>query len=193
MKTIGFICEGESDKLLFESEGLKNLLTRFNLQTVLVIDASGNGNFLPKHMSNHLQQMRDLQADFIIVVTDLDDDACITHTKARINPENYLSDTMYISISVKAMEAWFLADSKTLTSIFKQKYFYEFPEVTPDNPFDTLKDEFITYTNRGVGNSKVLLTKRMLKNGFSIANAAQHPNCPSAKYFLRQLEAISRL
>jgi hypothetical protein len=38
--------------------------------------------------------------------------------------------------------------------------------------------------------SKPRLAKKMLEKDFSIQNAASHPNCPSAKYFLTKLQSI---
>ena len=31
----------------------------------------------------------------------------------------------------------------------------------------------------------------MLKYGFTIENAANHPNCPSARYFLTKLQTLA--
>ena len=38
--------------------------------------------------------------------------------------------------------------------------------------------------------TKVKLAKQFDNNGYTIANSAAHPNCPSARYFIQTLERI---
>ena len=45
---------------------------------------------------------------------------------------------------------------------------------------------------KGFGGSKPRLAMKMKSNGFSIQNAAAHPNCPSALYFLNKLKLIAK-
>ncbi len=104
-------------------------------------------------------------------------------TKQRIKaPEG-----TFVIVSVKKIEAWFLADSITLSSIFKGKFEFENPENETD-PRQILKDLFVAKTGRGIGDSKPKFATRMVNNGFSVVNAAAHPNCSSAKYFLQKLQ-----
>ncbi len=192
MKKIGFICEGKSDRLILESTLFSKLLSKLNLQSVLVKNVEGNGNLLPDFMDEHLSQMKDYKAEFVLILTDLDEDQCITKTKERINPHSYLSKFVFIVLSVKSIESWFLADSETMSSIFRKNFHFPLPEKTEGKPFDIIKAALKNNmeNSRGVG-SKSILASLMLKHGFSIENASRHPNCPSATYFLSKLQEIS--
>lgn len=64
-----------------------------------------------------------------------------------------------------------------------------YPE-NEDQPFETIRKLFVDKTGRGVGTKHILAT-RMIKYGFTIEQAAQHPNCPSAHYFLHKLQSLS--
>ena len=69
-----------------------------------------------------------------------------------------------------------------------------FAEVLEDakelNLFEKLRTLFLEKTKRGVG-TKDILAARMLKYGFSLQRAAQHPNCHSAAYFLNKLHSLN--
>jgi predicted regulator of Ras-like GTPase activity (Roadblock/LC7/MglB family) len=58
MVKVGFICEGETEKLIIESEAFKILLLKAGLQLILAIDAEGNGNLLPQILKNLLLYWR---------------------------------------------------------------------------------------------------------------------------------------
>ena len=96
-------------------------------------------------------------------------------------------------IAVKAIESWFLADSITLSIIFNIKnYQYNDPEGMTEKPFEILKSEFIkNCEGRGISKRRNLHASKMINNGFSIQNASDHPNCPSAKYFLQKLSQLN--
>ena len=79
-----------------------------------------------------------------------------------------------------------MADSNTLSKVFGKEYQFDFPE-NENNPREKLREIFIRETGRGIGDSKPRFAKRFLKEGFSVSNAANHPNCNSAKYFLSRL------
>jgi hypothetical protein len=66
---------------------------------------------------------------------------------------------------------------------------FDFPEHEA-NPFELIKQELIRLTGRGVMD-KVFLVRKMLRNNFSVINAAAHPNCSSAKYFVDKLKALA--
>ncbi len=182
MVKIGFICEGETEKIIVESENFQILLQENNLQLVNAIDASGNGNLLPKNIQPFIKILKDDGAEKIFILTDLDVDKCISKTKKRVNaPEGIV-----VIISVKQIEAWFLADSKMLSSIFKRNYAFENPE-KETYPREKLKEIFLEKTGRGIGDNKPIFAKRMIRQGFSVLSATQHINCNSAKYFLEKL------
>lgn len=56
--------------------------------------------------------------------------------------------------------------------------------------FDVLRNEFLENTERGLAKRGNRHAKYIIDNGFSIKNAANHPNCPSAKYFLEKLSVL---
>lgn len=190
VKKVGFICEGETEKIIVESASFLQLLADLKLQFVKAVDAAGNGNLLPKNIENHLITMKRYEADYVIILTDLDEDICITKTKERI--KDNLPENAIIIISVKAIESWFLADSVTLSTIFKRSFLYEFPEKVNKKPIDVINQLFQENLNRGIGKDKPRLAKFMLKNGFDLNNAVNHANCPSALYFLNKLKQIAQ-
>lgn len=132
-----------------------------------------------------INNLVDEGAEKIFIITDLDEDVCISQTKKRIN----VSKEITVIVSVKQIEAWLLADSNTLTSIFNEEFFYEDPE-NESEPRQVLKNLFMQKTGRGIGESKPKFATRMVNSGFTIVNSSTHPNCPSAKYFIQKLQSL---
>ena len=190
MVKVGFICEGETEKLIIESETFKTLLLKLGLELILAINADGNGNLLPHNIEKFIAILEDAGSDKIFILTDLDKDSCVTFTKKRISAR----ENDIVIIAVKQIEAWFLSDSKTLSNLFKTKFQFEFPE-NEDAPYDTLNNFFINYIGRGNGKKdnggKIKTTRKMLTNGFSITQSASHPNCKSAAYFFNKLKSVT--
>jgi hypothetical protein len=185
MRNVGFICEGATERKIVESDNFKALLASYQLELITpVIDATGKSNVHRNKIDAHVKILKANGAEIIIVITDLDDDACITKTKEAVGTDK----VDLIIVAVKQIEAWFLADSDCMSAICKTTISYEFPE-NPVSPFDEIKALLIAHTGRGVGD-KILLASRCLGNSFSIGNAAVHPNCPSAKYFVEKLSAL---
>ena len=60
------------------------------------------------------------------------------------------------------------------------------------NPFEKIKELRNLYKGKGISDKK-LLTKDMIRSGFSVLKAAAHPNCPSAKYFVEKLRLQNEL
>tara|TARA_R110002124_G_scaffold9577_3_gene49122 strand:- start:331 stop:903 length:573 start_codon:yes stop_codon:yes gene_type:complete len=188
MVKIGFICEGKTERKLIESAVFQNYLLSIGIECVKpVIDADGNGNLLPNNIENHVIRLKHKGAERIVILTDLDEDVCVTRTKNRIIANE--DDFMIVVVAVKQIESWFLADSKTMSLLLKRDFEYDFPE-TVHSPFDTIKQIFLDKLNRGAGN-KILLASKMISNGFSVERAAIHSNCPSAVYFLKKLKQIA--
>ncbi|UFH54340.1 hypothetical protein [Spirosoma sp. KNUC1025] len=187
MVKIGFICEGKTEKNVIESDKFQDWLKINGFECSLpVIDAKGNGNLLPHKIEALRRELLDRNVQKIIILTDLDIDSCISLTRQRITER----DNQIIIVAVKQIEAWFLSDTPTLQSLFNDSSFiFEHPE-QEINPFLTLQQLLVSKTNRGVG-SKGILVSRMLKYGFSVENAAQHPNCSSAHYFLTKLRTLA--
>jgi hypothetical protein len=184
---IGFICEGFTEALILESEDFNRVLQEFNLKNVGLINVKGNSNLLPHRISQHQEFLFKEGASKIFILTDLDKDECITKTKLRITE----SPNQIIIIAVKQIESWFLADNETMSKILEGDFIFNFPE-NEDVPIETIRKIHFDKFNRGLigKDEKTKLARKMLKYGFSIQNAANHPNCPSAKYFLTKLQSI---
>ena len=187
MVKLGFIVEGDAEKIILDSEPAKQLFSKNNISIVGIFAAEGEGNFKveSERIKRFVQVLNDRKADQIIIWTDLENDPCITFTLESIHK---FDERKQINlISVKALESWFLADSKTLSKIFGQEAYYDNPEELVTDPFMEIKNLFMKYTGRGISKSKNRLAHKMIRNGFSIQNAARHPKCRSARYFIDKL------
>lgn len=182
MVKIGFIVEGETEALILYSDKFKAILNELNLVSVGIINAGGNKNLLPHNILIHQTNLIKKGAETILILTDLDDDQCITKTKERITER----ENQIIAVAIKQIEAWFLADSILLSNLFNESFTFDYPE-KENVPFDTLRALLIQFRGRGLP-KKVPMALKMLNSGFSIQNAAKHPNCPSANYFLTKLK-----
>ncbi len=188
MVVLGFIGEGPTEKAILESSTFRQYLDANSINFIPdVIDIEGGGNLLPERREESVEVLKDKGATHILILADKESAPCITSVKQRIAP----GSSQFLTVSVKAIEAWFLADSSTLSKLFRKKYEYELPEQTVGMPFDILRKEFVNHTGRGFGSSKPRLAHKLILEGFTIQNAAAHPNCPSARYFLDKLKAIA--
>ncbi|MEA5428704.1 hypothetical protein [Arcicella lustrica] len=181
MVKIGFIVEGETEALILYSDKFRAILDELNLVSVGIINAGGNKNLLPHNILIHQNNLIKKGAETILILTDLDDDQCITKTKERITER----ENQIIIVAIKQIEAWFLADSILLSNLFNESFTFDYPE-KENVPFDTLRALLIQFRGRGLP-KKVPMALKMINSGFSIQNAANHPNCPSANYFLTKL------
>ncbi len=131
-------------------------------------------------------------AESIIILTDLDKDICITQTKERISARKQ----DIVIIAVKQIEAWFLASSIAMGKLLNQPDFHFTAPESEFNPFETINYPMVENTGRGVGKKtagKIKLVSQLLDNNLDLYQTAGHPNCPSAKYFLSQLEKIGKI
>lgn len=182
MVKVGFIVEGETEKIIIQSSKFRNFLQNYGYELLdPVIDATGGGNLLPKNIQQYIDRIQINQPDKIFVLTDLENDTSSETLRKRISHP----DIEVVFIAVKAIEAWFLADTQAMIKFLKTDDFIEqFPEQTPEKPWDRIKEIINQLNVRGAG-SKVILAKRMIKHyEFSIENSANHPHCPSAKEFI---------
>ena len=188
MVKLGFIGEGAVEKIILESVLFQELLSSLKIDFVKeVVDATGNGNLLPQNIEGYTKTLKDKGATTIVILTDLDEDQCITLTKNRINPSaEYLT-----IVTIKQIEAWFLADNQAMKNLLSdQNFMIENPEVIK-NPFQEIRRLRYEKIGRGIP-TKVILAKQMIsKFGFSMQRAAEHPNCSSAKYFLIKLQKLA--
>jgi len=191
MVKIGFICEGNTEQILLQSDSFKKLLTSLNLESLPVIDAKGAGNLLPHNIVGYISRLENQGAQKIFILTDLDEDICITQTKQRIKarPQDIAI------IAVKKIESWFLASSPAMAALIRQPGFiFQAPEGEAQ-PFETINNLMVQHLGRGAGKGnggKIKLITRLLEFGLDISQAAAHPNCPSARYFVDKLTAVGK-
>jgi len=179
---IGFIVEGDTEKILLESKNFKDWTKIIGIDICHPIEnATGSGNLLPKNIVPLVERLKLQAPAYIIILTDLEHDFDKKAVFERIGTEY----TQFIFIAVKAIEAWFLADTLALNKWLKLEDVYEdFPEATPALPWERLKMLANEHNKRGPGGSKPAFALQMTKHhGFSLERAASHANCPSAKEF----------
>jgi len=192
MIRIGFVVEGSCEKFFIESANFHAWASQHGLDIAHpVINVGGGGNLCSQNIKPFLEKC-DIEAkpDKIVVLTDLECDPCVTAVKARIGN----GKVNQILVAKKALEAWFLADTVAMRRWLKNEGFYEetMPEQTSGMPWDRLKEIAAIYQKLGPGRKKKPFAQKMIAQfGFSIERAANHPNCPSAKYFLEKLQNIS--
>jgi hypothetical protein len=189
MVKVGFICEGYTESILLLSDSFKQLLTSLNIERLNVINAKGCDNLLPHNIGGYVTSLEKVGANVIVILTDLDDDICITQTKVRINAR--AQDI--VIIAVKTIESWFLASTSTMRAFLGLPGFQFADPENEINPFETINNLLITHSGRGIGRlnaGKIRLINRLINYGLDISQAATHPNCPSAAYFLKKLMEI---
>ena len=191
MVRLGFIVEGDSEKIVVESAAFQAWAAHNDMTVIRpVINAKGGGNLLPQNIEPMVATLQQFKPDHIIILTDLETEPNEAHVRQRIG-DTY---TNLIFIAVKALEAWYLADSQAMQQWLNVDEFYEdHPQETPAMPWDRLGEIAKNLNRRGTGPSKVKFAEKIVKHcGFEVANAAQHPNCPSAKHFHDGLLALVR-
>lgn len=190
MVKIGFIVEGGSEKIIIESDAFKAWLGQLGVELVRpVIDAKGGGNLLPKNIEPMVQTLNNQGVDHIVILTDLEDDPSVQMVKDRIG--NLHTDHIYIAI--KAIEAWYLADTAAMNSWLKSTTFYEQqPQATINKPWDRIKEIAQEQGVPGPGASKISFAKKMVKHhAFEVNNSAQHANCGSASEFVAGIALLA--
>lgn len=187
MVKVGFIVEGASEKIIVESQNFRNFLSKNGYELMMpVIDANGGGNLLPKNIEPHLTTLKTKNPDVaeIYILTDLEKQPNVEELRNSLKH----NEIKFTFIAVKAIEAWFLADTVALKNWLKKD------DVQPENcpeqsgdkmPWDYLNDVAKKYEARGTGSSKPMFAQKMLKCGFDIERAAEHENCPSAKELVK--------
>jgi Domain of unknown function (DUF4276) len=185
MVRLGFIVEGATEKIILEKSDFFSHLRSLKIDYVdEVEDAGGNGNLLPHNIEKHIKTLKSKEATDIFILTDLDIDKCITETKIRISPTTKHT----VVISVKQFESWFLSDTEAIRKVInKDSYTCANPEVIKE-PFKEIRS-----IRRIPIRSKPVLAELMVQKGFSILKAEKHPNCNSAKYFIKKIKELSTL
>lgn len=185
MVRIGILVEGATERLILKSAAFQSTLHEMGLEIAGdIIDVRGRMNLLSEKTNGIRQVLRQNGAEKLIILTDKEDVACYSSLKAQINTPVDL-----IAIANRTIESWFLADSETLSTLFQTNFYCEFPEAVA-SPIDTLKAHRQQFRGIGIGDKKVF-ARAMLASGFTIEQAARHPNCPSARYFLTKLQTLA--
>lgn len=96
-----------------------------------------------------------------------------------------------IFVPVKAIESWFIAHLDVIRKTTDKK----FPDVNdPENkeilPWDRIKKICVDNKIRGPGFSKLAFSKRMIRNGFCVVSASQHPHLESAKLLVSAIKLM---
>ncbi|MEZ0541970.1 DUF4276 family protein [Fibrella arboris] len=191
MVKVGFLVEGGCERIVLRSPAFSNFLLQHDIEIVGdVIDMDGKGNLTQssKRMQSQVQTLRNRGANWIIVLGDLDEaetDEAVSRIKAKV----YKAENLSTCLAVQELEAWFVADSDTLSTLFNTPFYHDKPEAIV-KPSAFLKEQRLIYTGQGIKDKKGFATA-MINNGFSINRAAAHPNCPSARYFLDKLQTIA--
>jgi len=193
MVTVGFVVEGASDKLLIQSNLFRSWLHEECDMKVVdpVVDASGGGNLCSRNIETLVERLRIQSApDKIVVLADLGPDACAPCISKRREIIGSAGIDLIV-IARKAMESWFLADTEAMCRWTEDEAFFEeHPEARAGMPWDRLK-AIGRQGVRGPGSSKPIFSKRFIRTYcFDVRRAAQHPNCPSARYFVERLCAL---
>lgn len=191
MVKVGFLVEGDTEKKIIASDNFKEFCFRNNIEVAADIfpPKGGRGKDIfqdSEKVKAYINILKDKGVEHIFIIRDLEDLDCVI--KAR---EEIKADEVVKIIVVKAIESWFIADSNTLTTYFGQDFSHDAPE-SIDKPFQFLKTKSLEIRQRGISD-KLIFAGIMLKYGFSVENAASHPNCPSAKYFINKLQSLSKI
>jgi hypothetical protein len=190
MVKIGFLVEGDTEKKIIRSQMFNEFLASNNLEAIpTLFPAKGKmGKDVFKNLdkiNSLIDILKEKGADHIFVIRDLENLECVVLARNEIN-----SESVQKVIVEKTIESWFLADTEALQKVFSSdNIIVEFPEKI-ENPFNELKQISKEKENRGISD-KLIFAARMLNNGFSIENVAKHPNCDSAKYFIKKLKSLS--
>jgi hypothetical protein len=179
---LGIICEGETELIHFNGPAFNQLLKSLDINLVGVVETGSKTQYFADRLSKHRQILLDKGAQKIIALVDLDRDSCITFTKQSIPQfENQL-----IIVAVKEFENWYLADTAALSNLLGRDTIVDLPEEENE-----AEKAIVRLRGKGFGNSKPRLANAMHRNGFTIENAARHPSCPSACYFLTKLQTLA--
>ena len=188
MVTVGFVVEGDSDKYLVESELFRTWLREeCNLKVVDKV-ANAKGNMRSRYIEDQVRLLRqDTNPDKVVVLADLDPDnraPCVQKRKKIIGSQGI----DLVLIAKKALESWFLADTEAMRQWLGDATFCEVaPETLAGMPWDRLK-ELRDKRGRGPGKNRLKFAKKFIRHHeFDIRRAAQHDQCPSARYFIERL------
>ncbi len=188
MVNIGIIVDGETEMKLFNSKEIKEQLkNNFDVNIVGVVKYSGAGS-----IKNNTQDFLAENIEKIIIIKDLEQLPCISSLKTQLNKNDTFTNENILIVAKKMIEAWFLADTETLSKILKQPNLK--PIKNPENyknPYKELK-KILTSVNKNYKRlTKPAIANLFIKNGFSFENANNHSQCHSVSYFVKTLRDLN--
>lgn len=197
MVTIGFIVEGDSEAILLKQKDFIDYLAGLNLNTTpeMIINARGknklyhpSGDFskIEQTATGYIKTLLSKGCSKVIIILDFDNaDDSFSLFKQKVF---HLEGNILI-IAKQAIEAWYLADTKALCNYLNK----EIPPIpNPEvyiKPIEEIRQLRLLHSNKGI-TDKIILTKKMISNGFKFTNAAQHPACFSAQYFVKKINEL---
>lgn len=188
---VGFIVEGDTEKVIVASLPFKNWVSQFNVEIIdHIINAKGGGNLLPHKINDMIETLKNKGAHHIFILTDLEHYPSISNVKERVyHPQ--VTDSF---ITIVSTESWFLACPTALGFWLEKdtEYYIDDPESRGiEKPFERIKALGLQEKNRGCRN-KITLAKDMVQRcGFSFEEILQHPNCSSIKYIETILKTLN--
>ncbi len=166
MMTVGFVVEGASEKRLVESELFQKWLREdCNLEVIdPVVDAAGNGNMCSRNIGAFVKNLRTRTSpDKVVVLADLDPDTCAPCVQKRKTIIGCQGIDL-VAIAKKAIESWFLADTKAMCQWLGDNTFCEVdPETLTGMPWNRLKElGRQSKKGRGPGSTKTVFARKFI-------------------------------
>lgn len=89
MVRVGFIVEGDTEKIVVESSAFQSWAKSQGIEICSpVIDAKGGGNLLPQNIVPMVMQLKRSSPDHIVILTDLENASSVAVVKERIGTEH---------------------------------------------------------------------------------------------------------
>lgn len=189
MVKVGFIAEGDSEKILLDSPAFRKYAFTLGVEIVTVVNAEGinkmmvTGNKIEaarRRLNGFAQILLDKGAQVIIILLDYDNSGLrYKQIKERIPLD---IRALNIIVAKQMIETWHLCDTNALRSYlaFRVEEINSPEEII--NPLYHINNLRLRHVGNGVNDKKILM-KAMLVNGFAIASAVLHPQAFSVKHF----------
>jgi hypothetical protein len=197
MVKIAIVYEGETEEIIFNSDGFKKLLKSFNLEQVKPV------KYISGKLKTTFEKLKEKGAEHIIIIRDFENDKLQLQFETEDEIKKHIEEknniiidniNIHLHIVEPMIESWFLADTSTLKAILKIGTKTKFnanksPEI--GHSFQRITDLLKQYFPENKKTpTKTILAKRFIDKGFTIENSAKHKNCKSARKFIEFLNKI---
>ena len=141
-------------------------------------------------MNQYAKMLHDKGAFKVFLLKDLEQ---LSYKQAndQLKTQEELHEDIIVIFVKKMIEAWFLADTNTLSKVLKS------PKLNPvsnpekvDNPYKELKDKLKQVNKHYSKFGKPDIASLFLDHGFTFKNAAAHRQCKSAQKFHETLQSL---